>query len=92
MEFHKPPYERFPCLGMAYEALKKGGNIPCALNAANEVAVDAFLNESLKFNAIPKLISQTLEKVSFMADPTLSELKDTHQEAQRVAQILLASY
>jgi len=91
MEFHKPPEERFPCLGMAYQAMKKGGNIPCALNAANEVAVDAFLNESLKFNSIPKLISRTLEKVSFMADPTLSELKDTHQEAQRVAQILLAS-
>ena len=76
---------------MAYEAMKKGGNIPCALNAANEVAVEAFLNENLKFNAIPKLISRTLEKISFMPDPTLSELKDTHQETQRVAQILLAS-
>ena len=91
MEFHKPPKEKFPCLGMAYEAMKKGGNIPCALNAANEVAVEAFLNENLKFNAIPKLISRTLEKISFMPDPTLSELKDTHQETQRVAQILLAS-
>ncbi|HPV87630.1 MAG TPA: 1-deoxy-D-xylulose-5-phosphate reductoisomerase [Bacteroidales bacterium] len=92
MEFHMPPKEGFPCLSMAYEAQKKGGNIPCALNAANEVAVDAFLNERLHFTAIPKLISQTLEKISFITDPTFSQLEDTHKEAQSMAQILLTSY
>ncbi|HHV03622.1 MAG: 1-deoxy-D-xylulose-5-phosphate reductoisomerase [Bacteroidales bacterium] len=91
MEFHSLPADKFPCLEMAYEALKKGGNIPCVLNAANEVAVDAFLNERLNFTAIPGLISRTLEKIPLIKDPTFDQLKDTHREAQRMAQILLTS-
>jgi len=92
MEFHKPPYDRFPCLEMAYQAMKQGGNIPCALNAANEVAVDAFLNNKLGFTAIPKIISKTLEAVPGISDPDYSQLEDTHLEAQQVAQNLLTSY
>jgi len=92
MEFHKPPYDRFPCLEMAYQAMKQGGNIPCALNAANEVAVDAFLNNKLGFTAIPKIISKTLEAVPRISDPDYSQLEDTHREAQQVAQNLLTSY
>jgi len=92
MEFHKPPYERFPCLELAYQAMKQGGNIPCALNAANEVAVDAFLNNKLSFTTIPKMISKTLEAVSRIPDPDYSQLEDTHREAQQVAQNLLTSY
>jgi 1-deoxy-D-xylulose-5-phosphate reductoisomerase len=92
MEFHKPPYDRFPCLEMAYQAMKQGGNIPCALNAANEVAVDAFLNNKLGFTAIPKVISKTLEAVPRISDPDYSQLEDTHREAQQVAQNLLTSY
>ena len=92
MEFYKPPYERFPCLELAYQAMKQGGNIPCALNAANEVAVDAFLNNKLSFTTIPKMISKTLEAVSRIPDPDYSQLEDTHREAQQVAQNLLTSY
>jgi len=92
MEFHKPPFNRFPCLEMAYQAMKQGGNIPCALNAANEVAVDAFLNNKLGFTAIPKIISKTLETVSRISDPDYSQLEDTHREAGQVAQNLLTSY
>jgi len=92
MEFHKPPYDRFPCLEMAYQAMKQGGNIPCALNAANEVAVDAFLNNKLGFTAIPKVISKTLEAVPRISDPDYSQLEDTHREAGQVAQNLLTSY
>ncbi|MFA5443650.1 MAG: 1-deoxy-D-xylulose-5-phosphate reductoisomerase [Bacteroidales bacterium] len=92
MEFHKPPFDRFPCLEMAYQAMKQGGNIPCALNAANEVAVDAFLNKKLGFTAIPKIISKTLEAVSRISDPEYSQLEDTHRDAQQVAQNLLTSY
>ena len=92
MEFHEPPFERFPCLGMAYQAMLEGGNIPCALNAANEVAVEAFLNNKLGFSAIPKVISKTLEAVSRIPDPDYSQLEDTHREAQLVAQNLLTSY
>ena len=92
MEFYKPPCERFPCLELAYQAMKQGGNIPCALNAANEVAVDAFLNNKLSFTTIPKMISKTLEAVSRIPDPDYSQLEDTHREAQQVAQNLLTSY
>jgi 1-deoxy-D-xylulose-5-phosphate reductoisomerase len=92
MEFHEPPFNRFPCLEMAYQALKQGGNIPCALNAANEVAVDAFLNNKLGFTAIPKIISKTLEAVPRISDPDYSQLEATHREAQQVAQNLLTSY
>ena len=91
MEFFHPPFDRFPCLNMAYEALKTGGNIPCALNAANEIAVAAFLNEQLRFTAIPKLLSKTVEKIARVANPSLSQLEETHCEAQRVAQHLLTS-
>jgi len=77
---------------MAYQAMKQGGNIPCALNAANEVAVDAFLNNKLGFTAIPKIISKTLETVSRISDPDYSQLEDTHREAGQVAQNLLTSY
>ena len=70
MEFFHPPLDKFPCLTMAYEALRKGGNIPCALNAVNEIAVEAFLEEKLRFIAIPKLISQTLGKMPFLDGPS----------------------
>lgn len=91
MEFYEPPTDRFPCLTLAYQALKTGGNIPCALNAANEVAVDAFLKEQIGFVAIPKLISGTLEKIDVVSNPSFSQLQDTHREAWRVAQHLLLS-
>jgi 1-deoxy-D-xylulose-5-phosphate reductoisomerase len=60
LEFHDPAHDRFPCLGLAYRALRSGGTLPVVLNAANEVAVDAFLQGKLGFTAIPQVIEKTM--------------------------------
>jgi 1-deoxy-D-xylulose-5-phosphate reductoisomerase len=60
LEFHPPDYDRFPCLGLAYQALRAGGTLAVVLNAANEVAVDAFLDGKLAFTAIPAVIERTM--------------------------------
>ena len=60
LEFHAPAHDRFPCLGLAYRALRGGGTLPVVLNAANEVAVKAFLEEKLGFTAIPRVIEKTM--------------------------------
>jgi 1-deoxy-D-xylulose-5-phosphate reductoisomerase len=60
LEFHTPAHDRFPCLGLAYRALRGGGTLPVVLNAANEVAVKAFLDEKLGFTAIPRVIEKTM--------------------------------
>ena len=60
LEFHEPARDRFPCLALAYRALRTGGSLPAVLNAANEVAVDAFLEGKLGFTAIPRVIEKTM--------------------------------
>jgi 1-deoxy-D-xylulose-5-phosphate reductoisomerase len=60
LEFHPPAHDRFPCLGLAYRALREGGTLPVVLNAANEVAVDGFLEGKLGFMAIPQVIEKTM--------------------------------
>jgi 1-deoxy-D-xylulose-5-phosphate reductoisomerase len=61
LDFHLPDHEGFPCLGLAYRALSQGGGLPVVLNAANEVAVEAFLGGRLKFTAIPEVISRAMD-------------------------------
>jgi len=70
-EFEKPDMQRFSCLRLAYEAMQKGGTATTILNAANEVAVDAFLNEKISFLQIPELIEQALSNLSIEAANTL---------------------
>ena len=60
LEFHEPALDRFPCLALAYRALRAGGTVPVVLNAANEVAVEAFLDGKLGFTAIPRVIEKTM--------------------------------
>ena len=60
LEFFEPDFERFPCLRLAYEAMREGGTMPAAMSAANEVAVAAFLDRRIKFMDIPRLISETM--------------------------------
>ena len=60
LEFHAPDSRAFPCLGLAYRALRAGGTLPVVLNAANEVAVEAFLDGKLGFTAIPAVIERTM--------------------------------
>ncbi|HKG20677.1 MAG TPA: 1-deoxy-D-xylulose-5-phosphate reductoisomerase, partial [Blastocatellia bacterium] len=61
LEFLTPDFERFPCLGLAYAAMREGGTMPAAMSAANEVAVAAFLDRRIPFMDIPRVISETME-------------------------------
>jgi len=80
LTFEQPDVQRFQSLRLAYEALKTGGNIPCAMNAANEAAVQAFLNGRIRFTDIPRWIEQAMQQTAYIANPTLEQLQETHQE------------
>ncbi len=81
LTFEAPDVNAFPCLSLAFSCIKKGGNYPCALNAANEYAVKYFLERKIKFYQIPMVIEKTLEKILFISQPTLNDLYITHQQA-----------
>lgn len=83
--FSEPDTNKFPCLAIAVEAMKKGGNIPCAMNAANEVAVNAFLNEEIRFTDIPSIVSKCLGKCSFIKEPDLDAIIGTDREIRQMA-------
>jgi 1-deoxy-D-xylulose-5-phosphate reductoisomerase len=89
LHFEKPDMDRFPCLGLAYEALSRGGNIPCALNAANEVAVAAFLQGRISFYGIPQLLEKVCAGLNFEANPSLDDIFSTDAEAAARARELL---
>jgi 1-deoxy-D-xylulose-5-phosphate reductoisomerase len=72
--FEQPNLEKFPCLSLAYQACKAGGTLPAVLNAANERAVDAFLNHRISFNRIPEIISSIMESHSIIYNPVLDEI------------------
>ncbi len=78
--FEKADTERFPCLALAYDAIKRGGNIPCALNAANEVAVQAFLQDRIAFYDIARICEACGTGADFVADPSLDDIFATHEE------------
>ena len=79
LTFFEPDLQKFPCLGLAYEAIARGGNIPCALNAANEVAVAAFLQDRIGFYDIAAVVSKCLEGTDFVANPSLEDIFATHE-------------
>ena len=83
---------RFPSISLAYTALEKGGNMPCFLNAANEVAVHAFLNDRLSFHHIPDLIEKSMLAASYIPYPTLADIVETNSQARLLAQNLLKTY
>lgn len=85
LDFLPPDPNKFPCLQMAYDVLREGGNRPCVLNAANEVAVRAFLEGRIAFGGIPKTIARTLEKAAFIARPGLDDYRLSDQEARALA-------
>ncbi len=85
LEFSAPDRRLFPCLDLAYEALAAGGAAACALNAADEVAVQAFLERKIGFSGIPRVLRQTVEKVGPRPAATLEQILECDQEARRVA-------
>ena len=77
LTFQHPDPEKFPMLQLAFEAIKKGGNMPCILNAANEIAVDAFLKGKISFTSMPVLVEEMMHRIDFIKNPTISDLIDT---------------
>ena len=89
LTFFAPDLEKFPCLAIAYAAFRKGGNIPCAMNAANEVAVASFLKGEIKFTQIPLVIEKTIEKCNFVASPSVEDIFSTDRQSKERAQEVL---
>ncbi|MGA3012663.1 MAG: 1-deoxy-D-xylulose-5-phosphate reductoisomerase [Bacteroidales bacterium] len=83
--FEQPDRDLFRNLGLAFEALEKGGNMPCILNAANEIAVQAFLEDRISFLGMPRLIERCLHSVSFIQKPTYEDYVKTNEEARSKA-------
>lgn len=92
LTFEAPDMNKFPLLSFAFEAIEIGGNMPCILNAANEIAVDAFLNEKIKFIDMPKLVSDTIQHINFIANPTYDDFVDTNKEAREFATSLIKNF
>ncbi len=89
LTFEEPDYKTFRNLGLSIEALKAGGNKPCVLNAANEIAVWAFLKNRIGFLDITAVVEKTMEKISFIEKPTLDEYFETDGEARNFAASLI---
>jgi 1-deoxy-D-xylulose-5-phosphate reductoisomerase len=89
LEFEAPDMERFPCLGLAFAALERGGAAPAVLNAANEVAVEAFLAERIRFLDVPVLIASVVERLGDAPDDSVERLLEADAAARRTARDLL---
>lgn len=88
LDFEPPDTDKFPCLALAYEALRIGGAAPAVLNAANEQAVALFLQEKISFTALPDLVERTLAKLAPKALPSLAELREVDAAARRTVRSL----
>lgn len=89
LEFFKPDVKKFPCLRLAYEAISEGGNMPCILNAANEVANAAFRRGECSFLGMAEVIERTMRQASFDKTPNLDTYFQTDAEARQIAASLL---
>lgn len=90
LTFEKPDMETFRNLGFAFEALNKGGNLACIINAANEVAVDAFLHDKVSFLGMSDLIEKAMGKVHFIQKPTLDDYINTDEATRALVNDLIA--
>jgi 1-deoxy-D-xylulose-5-phosphate reductoisomerase len=82
LTFEQPNTKNFRNLALAFEALNQGGNMPCVLNAANEVVVQAFLNDRISFLQMPEIIEQIMEKASYLKNPNLEDYMQTDKEVR----------
>ena len=89
LTFEQPDMNRFRCLALAYEALNRGGNMACIVNAANEVVVSAFLKERISFLRMSEVIEQSMAKVPFIQTPTYEDYVATDAEVRRIAESLI---
>ncbi len=88
LTFFEPDMDKFPCLALAFEAMEKGGNIPCAMNAANEAAVAAYLKDLIGFYDIPAAVSKVMSGVNFVQNPTVDDIFETNAQAFALANSL----
>ena len=89
LEFFEPDLKKFRCLALAFEAIDRGGNMPCIVNAANEIVNRAFLEDRCSFLQMSEVIEQTMNKVAFDKNPTYETYVATDAEARRVASELI---
>lgn len=89
LTFERPDFDKFPLLGIAYEAAARGGNAACIVNAANEVAVAAFLRDAIGFLDIARVVENTLARVPFIDSPCYDDYVNTNEEARRVAETFI---
>ncbi|WP_183561262.1 1-deoxy-D-xylulose-5-phosphate reductoisomerase [Mucilaginibacter sp. SP1R1] len=89
LTFEKPDFDTFRNLSLAYAALKKGGNMPCIINAANEVAVAGFLNRSVGFLTMSNVIEECMQHINYIEQPTLTDYLNTDKETRIFAQNLI---
>ena len=90
LEFCAPEHDRFPCLGLAYRALRTGGTMPCVLNAANEVAVEAFLAGHLTFTDIARTIAATMDEHQPVHVTSLETIREADSWARERARLRTA--
>ena len=89
LNFAPADSENFRNLALAYEAMNKGGNLPCVINAANEVVVDAFLKDKIGFLQMSDVIEECMNKASFVLKPTYEDYVFTDSEARKIAESML---
>ena len=89
LTFERPDMEKFPLLGYAFDAISRGGTMPCILNAANEIAVQAFLEGKIRFTDMPVIARRTMEATPWSDTPDLTTLIETNAEARRIAESYL---
>jgi len=89
LTFEKPDMNRFPNLRVAYEVMERGGNMPCVMNAANEIAVEAFLHDRIKFPEITVIIEKTLEKATFLPEAGYHEYVKSNRESREIARTFI---
>ena len=90
LSFFAPDFDRFPALNLAYEALKRGGNMPCIMNAANEAAVAAFLQDKIGFYQITDIVQECMEGSEFVAHPDLETIFATNESTLAKAQEMIS--
>ena len=89
LTFYAPDKVKFPAIELAYAAHKQGGNMACIMNGANEVAVAALLQEKILFGKIPYIIEKTMERCSFLAEPSINDIFETDSCAKAIARELI---
>jgi 1-deoxy-D-xylulose-5-phosphate reductoisomerase len=92
LDFEPPNTKIFRNLALSFEAMKLGGNMPCVLNAANEVVVEAFLNNKITFLQMPVIIEKAMQKIAFIEKPSLEDLIETNAETRSITKLMTNNY